>query len=108
MQTLGQHLRELREKSHISLRSLAARVRITPPYLSDIELGRRHPSDRVLADLAKALRTTADDLRRYDPKALLDDIRQRLDHDAGYGSALRRVLIRCATADDLVKMLERA
>jgi transcriptional regulator with XRE-family HTH domain len=107
MQTLGQHLRELREKNHISLRGLASRVRITPPYLSDIELGRRHPSDRVLADLARALRTSVEDLRRHDPKALLDDIRQRLDHDAGYGQALRRVLNKCTTADDLLRMLER-
>ena len=43
MQTLGERLRELREKRGISLRNLAARVRITAPYLSDIELNRRHP-----------------------------------------------------------------
>ena len=107
MPTLGEHLRALREKNHISLRGLASRVRITAPYLSDIELGRRHPSDRVLADLARALRTTVDDLRGHDPRALMRDIRQRLDHDAGFAPALRRLLSKCATSDDLMRMLER-
>ena len=108
MLTLGEHLRELREKNHISLRGLASRVRITAPYLSDIELGRRHPSDRVLADLARALRTTVDDLRRHDPRALLHEIQQRLDHDVGFAPALRRLLSKCATSDDLVRMMEKA
>jgi len=107
MPTLGAYLRELREKSHISLRTLASRVRITPAYLSDIELGRRHPSDRVLADLARALRTTVDDLRRHDPRALMHDIQQRLDHDAGFAQALRRLLSKCETSDDLVRMMEK-
>lgn len=107
MTTLGQHLRELREKNHISLRSLASRAHITAPYLSDIELGRRHPSERVLADLARALRTTADDLRRFDPRALIADIQQRLDRDAGFAPALRRLLSKCATSDDLMRMMER-
>jgi hypothetical protein len=61
----------------------------------------------VLADLARALRTTVDDLRRHDPRALLRDIRQRLDNDVGFAPALRRLLTRCATSDDLVRMLER-
>jgi transcriptional regulator with XRE-family HTH domain len=107
MPTLGEHLRELREKNHVSLRALASRVRITAPYLSDIELGRRHPSDRVLTDLARALRTTVDDLRRHDPRALMHDIQQRLDHDVGFAPALRRLLSRCATSDDLVRLMEK-
>src|ERR1700758_4442689 len=99
MQTLGEHLRELREKSRISLRSLAARVRITAPYLSDIELDRRHPSDRVLGDLARALHTTAEELRQHDPKSVLSEIQRRIRDDADYAFALRRLLRRCTTAE---------
>jgi len=108
MQTLGKRLRELREKNRVSLRSLAARVRITAPYLSDIELDRRHPSDRVLADLARALHASVDDLRQHDPKSLLSEIQRRIADDANYGLALRRLLNRCATADDLMEMVDLA
>ena len=107
MQTLGERLRELREKSRISLRHLAARVHITAPYLSDIELNRRHPSDKVLADLARALHTSVDELRQHDPKSLITEIQRRITTDAGYAQALRRVLSRCATAEDLMRMVER-
>jgi hypothetical protein len=61
----------------------------------------------VLTDLARALRTTVDDLRRHDPRALMHDIQQRLDHDAGFAPALRRLLSKCATSDDLVRMMEK-
>ena|SRR5438128_11651327 len=106
MQTLGTRLRELREKNGTSLRNLAARVHITPPYLSDIELDRRHPSDRVLGDLARALHTPVDDLRQHDPKSLLTEIQRRIATDANYAQALRRVLSRCATAEDLLRMIQ--
>ena len=107
MQTLGRRLRELREKNKVSLRGLAARVRITAPYLSDIELDRRHPSDRVLTDLARALHVSVEELRQHDPKSLLSEIQRRIEGDAAYGLALRRLLNRCATSEELMRMGER-
>lgn len=107
MQTLGERLRELREKNRVSLRTLAARVRITAPYLSDIELDRRHPSERVLADLARALHAPVEDLQQHDPKSLLREIQRRIASDANYGPALRRLLNRCATSEELMRMVER-
>ena len=106
MQTLGERLRELREKHRISLRHLAAKVHITAPYLSDIELDRRHPSDRVLADLARALHASVEELRQHDPKSLLSDIQRRIESDANYAHALRRVLNRCSTAEELLRMIQ--
>ena len=104
MQTLGERLRELREKNRISLRHLAARVRITAPYLSDIELDRRHPSERVLADLARALHTPVDELRQHDPKSLLSEIQRRIETDGAYALALRRLLARYPTAEELMRI----
>jgi transcriptional regulator with XRE-family HTH domain len=107
MVTLGQHLRGLREKNRISLRQLAAKVRITAPYLSDIELDRRHPSDRVLVELARALHAPVEDLRQHDPRSLLAEIQRRISGDANYGVALRRLLNRYPTAEDLMRVTER-
>jgi len=53
--SLGQRLRELRDKADLSLRELAKKVGISSPFLSDIELGRRFPSEEILAKLAGAL-----------------------------------------------------
>jgi transcriptional regulator with XRE-family HTH domain len=106
MQTLGERLRELRETNRLSLRHLAARVHITAPYLSDIELDRRHPSDKVLVDLARALHTSIDELRQHDPKSLLADIERRIAADANYAQALRRVLSRFTTAEDLLRIAQ--
>lgn len=45
---LGLEMKSLREKSGISLRQLAERLKISAPYLSDMERGNRNFSqDRV-------------------------------------------------------------
>jgi transcriptional regulator with XRE-family HTH domain len=49
--SLGQRIRELRDKADLSLRGLAMRIGISSPFLSDIELGRRFPSEEILAKL---------------------------------------------------------
>src|SRR5260370_42315585 len=53
--SLGQRIHELRDKADLSLRGLAKRIGISSPFLSDIELGRRFPSEEILAKLAGAL-----------------------------------------------------
>jgi transcriptional regulator with XRE-family HTH domain len=53
--SLGQRLRELRDKADLSVRELAKRIGVSSPFLSDIELGRRFPSEEVLGKLAAAL-----------------------------------------------------
>ncbi len=41
--TFGDRLRELRKGRGINLGDMAERLDIAPSYLSDVELGRRHP-----------------------------------------------------------------
>jgi transcriptional regulator with XRE-family HTH domain len=50
--SLGQRIRELRDKADLSLRELAKKIGISSPFLSDIELGRR--SGQRLSQLAKS------------------------------------------------------
>ncbi|MBV8175358.1 MAG: helix-turn-helix transcriptional regulator [Verrucomicrobia bacterium] len=67
--SLGQRLHDLRDKADLSLRELAEKVGISSPFLSDIELRRRFPSEEILAKLAKALNVPLEDLKQYDDRA---------------------------------------
>ncbi|HEV2435981.1 MAG TPA: helix-turn-helix transcriptional regulator, partial [Verrucomicrobiae bacterium] len=50
--TLGTKLRALRERAGISLRALAKDAKVSAPFLSDVELGRRFPKDETLMLIA--------------------------------------------------------
>ena len=59
---LGAVIRAQREMAARPMRQFAAAVGISKPYLSQIELGLRAPSDAVLAAIAESLQTSADAL----------------------------------------------
>ncbi len=63
MKTFGERIRELREKQDLSVRELAKKLKVSASFVSDMELGRRYPSDDVLERLASELDTTIGDLR---------------------------------------------
>lgn len=46
---VGLKMRELRKKYRLSLRSLGRRLRLSAPYLSDLELGNRKWNDMLIA-----------------------------------------------------------
>ena len=77
--SLGQRIHELRNKADLSLRQLANQIGISGPFLSDIELGRRFPSDEILAKLASALNEPVQDLKQYDTRELLADLKRLMD-----------------------------
>lgn len=65
--TLGQYIASERKKRGFSQKDLAARIlkedgkQISPQYLNDIELGRRHPSsDHLLQQFANQLAVDID------------------------------------------------
>jgi transcriptional regulator with XRE-family HTH domain len=92
MKTLGQKIRELREERDLSLRDLAKRLGVTAAFLSDIELGRRYPSDKVLSDMAKALGTSLENLRSHDTRAPVEDLKRLASSNPLYGIAFRKVV----------------
>lgn len=104
MKTLGQRIRELREARDLSLRELAKSMNISAAFLSDVELGRRHPSDKVLADMARILNSSVDELRRYDVRPLVEDFKRLASSNPVYGLAFRRVIDKGVTAEDLLKL----
>ncbi|WP_439145185.1 helix-turn-helix domain-containing protein [Streptantibioticus silvisoli] len=62
MAGLGARLRERRRRSGLTLEAAAARVSLSPAYLSRLETGRRQPSLPVLLGLSRAYLTTVADL----------------------------------------------
>jgi transcriptional regulator with XRE-family HTH domain len=108
MKTLGQRIRELREKQDLSLRELAERLGgLSAAFLSDIELGRRYPSDKVLADMARVLGTTLEDLREYDTRPPVEDLKRLTMTDPAFGLAFRKVIAKRVSPDELIKLAER-
>src|ERR1700675_1697513 len=87
--SLGQRLHELRDKADLSLRELARKVGISGPFLSDIELGRRFPSEEILAKLAGALDVSPGELKQYDTRVPIADLKRLMDSDPKLGFAFR-------------------
>lgn len=106
MTTLGQKIRELREAKDISLRELAKRVELSAAFLSDIELGRRFPSDEVLAKLATALDITADELKAFDQRPPIEELKRLSETNPRYGFAFRKLVDSNLSPEELITLAE--
>lgn len=105
MKSLGERIRELRDDRDLLLRELCkASGDISPAFLSDIELGRRHPSDPVLRDIAKALKTDFADLKAHDTRPAVEEMKRRALADPNMGFAFRRILDTNVSSEDLLKL----
>jgi transcriptional regulator with XRE-family HTH domain len=107
VKTLGERIRELREAKDLSLRELAKKLELSAAFLSDIELGRRNPSDEVLTRMVRVLGTTADDLRTHDTRPPVEEIRRLAASDPAYGLAFRRVIDEGLSPQEIISFLER-
>ena len=83
---VGRYIREQRRQAELSLRNLAKQAGVSNPYLSQIERGLRQPSAKILKDIAKALRISAETL--YLRAGILDDDAGERDGDL-IGAILR-------------------
>lgn len=106
--TLGEIIRHRREQSGFSIRELARRSDVSAPFLSDIELGRRFPSDEVLARFAKLFKIPLEDLKQYDTRESLISLKKLMDTNPTWGFALRKVAEKAAqgkiSPEDLLKI----
>ena len=109
--SLGQRLRKLRDRADLSARELAKRIGVSSPFLSDIELGRRFPSEEVLGKLAAALNVPLEDLKQYDNRAPIADLKRLMDSDPKLGLAFRTAVEKVKsgelTAEDLMDRLSK-
>jgi len=106
MKSLGQQIRDLRDGKDLSLRELSSKAQVSRAFLSDIELDRRSPSDKILRAIAKALDTTFEDLKQFDTKPTLEEIRRRVLIDPKLGFAFRRLLDENVSPEELVKLAD--
>lgn len=105
VKTLGDRLRELREGKDMSLRDLSKAVgEASAAFLSDVELGRRYPSEKTLTNLAAALGTTLDDLQKYDSRAPVDEFKRIAQSNPALGFAFRKMTE--LSPEDLSKLLK--
>ena len=67
---LGEKVRYAREKKGLTARELAEKAKITQPYISEIENGKRTPSAKTIMGLAHALDVPGEFLLRNDVKTI--------------------------------------
>jgi transcriptional regulator with XRE-family HTH domain len=97
--TLGQRVRELRQKADMALRDLGEKLKdpetgthVSAAFLSDIENGRRFPSDDLIDRMAEVLGADADELRKCDPRGPAREIQDLAVMNARYAFAFRRAV----------------
>lgn len=97
--TLGQLIREKRSEAGLSLRALGDQLRetatsapVSAAFLSDIESGRRFPSDEMIGRIAAVLGCEAVELRMADPRAPALEIQDLATMNPRYAFAFRRVV----------------
>ncbi len=104
MEGLGSFMRRRRDELDLSLREFAQRLECSAAFMSDIELGRRHPSDKVLAEIARVLDVKLEMLQAMDERAPLEDIKRLTQSDPRYALAFRTMIDRKVSAEELLAL----
>jgi transcriptional regulator with XRE-family HTH domain len=79
--TLGEVIRDTRSAQGLSIRELAKRAEISSAFLSEIERGRRNPSNVVVKRLAQILEIQASILQGLNPVAALWEFKEIIEKD---------------------------
>lgn len=106
MKTLGERIRERREELDFSLREFAKKIECSAPFISDVELGRRFPSDEMLESIALTLKLPVEELREHDQRAPLDEIKRITELDPKYAYAFRTLVEKKVTPEEIIKLAE--
>lgn len=79
----------MRIRAGFSLRDVAKAASISAPFLSDVELGRRYPTNETLALIAQKLRASTDDLKKHDHRSALADLKRLAESNPVLAAAMR-------------------
>lgn len=105
--SLGERIRELRESRDLSLREFGKKLSLSAAFLSDVELGRRHPSDKVLESMARILGATFEELKTLDNRPAVQDLKRLVAQNPAYGFAFRKVMDKGMSPEELLAMVEK-
>jgi HTH-type transcriptional regulator, competence development regulator len=105
---LGPRLRRIRQQKKLGLRETAARVGISPAYLSRIETDGEQspPAERVLRTLASVLGDDFDVLMQLAGR-VSQDVERYITAEPGMSGFLRRARRQNLRAVDLMRLLDR-
>jgi transcriptional regulator with XRE-family HTH domain len=104
MESLGSFMRRRRDELDLSLREFAKRLDCSAAFISDIELGRRHPSDKVLAEIARVLDVKLETLEAMDERAPIEDIKRLTQSDPRYALAFRTMIDKKVSPEELLAL----
>jgi len=83
MKTFGEVVREKRDALDMSLREFAKKLGdLSPAHISDIENGRRYPSEALLEKISQVLKVSVAELKEHDSRAPVDRWRGLSEHPA--------------------------
>jgi transcriptional regulator with XRE-family HTH domain len=97
-------MRRRRDELDLSLREFAKRLDCSAAFISDIELGRRHPSEKVLGDIARVLDVKLEELQAMDVRAPIEDIKRLTQNDPRFALAFRTMIDKKVSAEDLLNL----
>ena len=105
--TFGDFVRERRDARDLSLREFAKKLGdISPAHISDIENGRRHPSDELLKKMAHVLGVSLSEFHKHDSRPPMDELKRMADRDPTYGFALRKLAETRLDSTELLNFIE--
>lgn len=106
---LGTRIREIREECDLSLREFAKKLGdVSPAHVSDIELGRRFPSDDLLVKMARLLSVRFEELKKLDLRPPIEELKKLVASNPVYGVALRKLADHEISPEDLLKLLKKS
>ena len=110
--TLGEVIREIRLAKKMSMREFTSRAKLkSVAFIADVERGFRNPSSEVLANMAEALGVPLSQLRGYDHRAPVQEIRTITEQDPQWAMAFREVVDQAGrgmTPKNLMDLLREA
>jgi len=105
VKTLGDRIRELRERKKMSLREFSRALDgASAAHVSDIEHSRRFPSPLLLRSMARVLGVEVSDLEKYDIRPSFGDLRRIANRDPLLGVALRTIAEKEISAEEILAL----